>query len=191
MLIGNVGQDPEIRYLEENSTKVASIRLATTERYKDRNGELRENTEWHSVVAWRSTADVVEKYVKKGTQIYVEGRLRTRSWEDQNHNKRYTTEIYADTLQLLGRRQDNPSQQGNGYQNQQGGYQNHQGGYHNQQSGYQNQAFQNNNGYQNNGYQNQGYQSQGYQQNAYQSAQKPAAVAAPVVQEEEGDDLPF
>ena len=114
MLIGNVGQDPEVRYLDNSSSgnKVATFRLATTERYKDRNsGETREITEWHSVVAWRNSADIVEKYVKKGTQLYVEGRLRTRSWDDQNGNKRYTTEIIADSLQA-------PQPQQQGYQSQ-------------------------------------------------------------------------
>lgn len=111
MLIGNVGADPEIRYLEgtnaQNSTKVASFRLATTERYRDRTtGEPRETTEWHSVTAWRGNADVIEKYVRKGTQLYVEGRIRTRSWTDRDNNTRYTTEIVADTIQLLGRRSD-------------------------------------------------------------------------------------
>lgn len=112
MLIGNVGQDPEVRYLDgsSSSAKVATFRLATTERYRDRNsGEPREITEWHSIVAWRNSADIVEKYVRKGTQLYIEGRLRTRSWDDQNGNKRYVTEIIADTLQLLGRRADNPA----------------------------------------------------------------------------------
>ena len=113
MLIGNVGRDPEVRYLEgNNGAKVATFTLATTERYRDRNGETRENTEWHNIVAWRNTADVVEKFVKKGTQVYIEGRIRTRSWDDQTGNKRYTTEIMADTLQLLGKRQDNPAGQG-------------------------------------------------------------------------------
>ncbi len=115
MLIGNVGRDPEVRYLDGQSgnAKVATFTLATTERYRDRNGETRENTEWHNIVAWRNTADVVEKYVRKGTQLYIEGRIRTRSWDDQTGNKRYTTEIIADTLQLLGKRSDNPgSQQG-------------------------------------------------------------------------------
>ena len=95
ILIGNVGQDPEIRYTGDasNGTKVATLRLATTERYKDRNGNLQEHTEWHNIVVWRNTADVVEKYVKKGTQLYIEGRIRTRSWDDQNGNKKYTTEI--------------------------------------------------------------------------------------------------
>lgn len=114
ILIGNVGQDPEVRYTGDaaNGAKVATLRLATTERYRDRSGNLQEHTEWHSVVAWRNTADVIEKYVRKGTQLYIEGRLRTRSWDDQSGNKRYTTEILADTLQLLGRKSDNPASQG-------------------------------------------------------------------------------
>ena len=117
ILIGNVGQDPEVRYTGDasNGAKVATLRLATTERYRDRNGNMQEHTEWHNVVVWRNTADVVEKYVRKGTQLYIEGRLRTRSWDDQNGSKRYTTEIVADTLQLLGRKQDSPAQPG-GYQ---------------------------------------------------------------------------
>ena len=117
MLIGNVGRDPEVRYLDGSNgqAKVATFTLATTERYRDRNGETRENTEWHNIVAWRNTADVVEKFVKKGTQVYVEGRIRTRSWYDQTGNKRYTTEIMADTLQLLGKRADNPTGVQGGY----------------------------------------------------------------------------
>ena len=126
ILVGNVGQDPEIRYTGDvnNGTKVATLRLATTERYRDRNGNLQEHTEWHSVVVWRNTADVVEKYVKKGTQLYIEGRLRTRSWDDQTGAKRYTTEIVADTLQLLGRKSDGQPSQG-GFQTpaQQNSYQ--------------------------------------------------------------------
>ncbi len=128
MLIGNVGRDPEVRYLDgqAGSAKVAQFTLATTERYRDRNNELRENTEWHNIVAWRGNADVCEKYVKKGTQLYVEGRIRTRSWDDQTGNKRYTTEIVADTIQLLGKKSDNPGAAQGGYQAsgaQQGGYQ--------------------------------------------------------------------
>ena len=132
ILIGNVGQDPEVRYTGDanNGAKVATVRLATTERYRDRNGNPQEHTEWHNVVVWRNQADVVEKYVKKGTQLYVEGRIRTRSWDDQSGNKRYTTDIVADTIQLLGRRPE-----GNG---QQGGYQNP--GYGQQQS-YQQPAY--------------------------------------------------
>ena len=117
MLIGNVGRDPEVRYLDGQSgnAKVATFTLATTERYRDRNGETRENTEWHNIVAWRSTADVVERFVRKGTQVYIEGRLRTRSWDDQTGNKRYTTEIIVDNLQLLGKKSDNPGYQQPGY----------------------------------------------------------------------------
>ena len=125
ILVGNVGQDPEVRYTGDvnNGAKVATVRLATTERYRDRSGNLQEHTEWHNVVVWRNQADVVEKYVKKGTQLYIEGRIRTRSWDDQSGNKRYTTDIVADTLQLLGRRPENAGpQQGYGAP-QQGGYQ--------------------------------------------------------------------
>ena len=128
MLIGNVGRDPEIRYLEGN-TKVATFTLATSERFKDRNGETRENTEWHNIVAWRQSADVAEKFVRKGTQLYIEGRLRTRTWTDQQGAQHSRTEITVDTMQLLGRRSDNPASQDSGYgapapqPSYQGGYQ--------------------------------------------------------------------
>ena len=136
ILIGNVGQDPEVRYTGDvnNSAKVATIRLATTERFRGRDGNLQEHTEWHSVVVWRNTADVVEKYVRKGTQLYIEGRIRTRSWDDQTGNKRYTTEIVADTLQLLGKRPDGQSGQQGGYPQQAQPYQQPAQGY--QQPGY-------------------------------------------------------
>ena len=107
MLIGNVGREPEIRYLDGNNggTKVATFTLATSEKYRDRSGELRENTEWHNIVAWRNSADVAEKFVHKGTQLYIEGRLRTRSYTSQDGSKKYTTEITVDNLQLLGKRE--------------------------------------------------------------------------------------
>lgn len=106
ILIGNVGRDPEVRYLDGQGaqTKVATFTLATSERYKDRSGELRENTEWHNIVVWRQQADVAEKFIRKGSQIYVEGRLRTRSWTDAQGVKKYQTEVNVDTLQLLGRK---------------------------------------------------------------------------------------
>lgn len=85
---------------------MASFPLATSERYRDRNGEVHENTEWHNIVAWRNSADLVERFVRKGSQLYIEGRLRTRSWTDQTGNKRYTTEVSVDNIQLLGRRPD-------------------------------------------------------------------------------------
>lgn len=125
MLIGNVGKDPEVRYLDGNnangsSSKVATLTLATTDRYRDRSNELKEKTEWHSIVAWANLADLSEKYIRKGTQIYVEGKLTTRSWTDQSGNKRYTTEIRAENIQLLGKRSDNaPAQDNAGYQNTQ------------------------------------------------------------------------
>lgn len=189
MLIGNVGNDPEVRYLESNpqnpsaNAKVASFRLATTERFRDRNGELRENTEWHNIVVWRNNADVVEKFVHKGSQVYIEGKLRTRQWTDQTGNKRYTTEVVADNLQLLGKRPDGDQQQSGGYQSQPGGYQ-QSGGYQSQPGGYQqagsNQA-------QPGGYQQQPAYQGGYPaapQGGYSAptpASAPAAVApAPV-----------
>lgn len=102
MLIGNVGKDPEIRYLEGDS-KVATIRMATSEKYRDRDGRQKEYTEWHTVTAWRATADLVEKYVRKGSLLYVEGRLRTRSWTDKTGVQKSATEIVADNIQFLGR----------------------------------------------------------------------------------------
>lgn len=120
LLIGNVGKDPEVRYIDAQSgqgRKVASLTLATSERYKDRGGEMREITEWHNLVAWGQSADFIEKYVKKGSQVYVEGRIRTRSWNDQSGNKRYTTEINIDSLQLLGRRESSDQNYGQ-YSNQ-------------------------------------------------------------------------
>jgi single-strand DNA-binding protein len=103
ILVGHVGKDPEVRYLESN-TPYCRLSLATSEVYKNKAGERVTTTEWHNVVLWRGLAEVAEKYVKKGTQVYIEGRLRTRSWDDKDKNKRYTTEIVADVLQLLGKR---------------------------------------------------------------------------------------
>lgn len=108
IILGNCGKDPEVRMVGEN--KVASFSVATTEKYKDsKTGEWKENTEWHNIVCWRNTAEIAEKYIKKGTQLYVEGKLRTRSWDDQNGNKRYVTEIVADTIQLLGKKESGDS----------------------------------------------------------------------------------
>lgn len=105
ILIGNVGADPDVRYLE-GGTAVANLRLATTERYKNKNGENIDQTEWHNIVLWRGLAEIVEKYVHKGMRLYIEGRIRTRSWDDQNGNKRYTTEIWADNMQMLSYKQE-------------------------------------------------------------------------------------
>ena len=109
IIIGNVGSDPEVRVLD-GGAKVASLSVATTDRYTDRQTKtVKEITEWHHVVAWRNTADIVDKYVKKGAQIYVEGRLRTRDYTDRDSIKRYITEIMADTVRILGRRESQAS----------------------------------------------------------------------------------
>ena len=109
ILVGNVGGDPEVR-TTESGVKVARIRLATSERYTDKqSGERKELTEWHTITLWRGLADVVDRYVHKGSQLYIEGRLRTREWTDTNNIKRYTTEILADNMQLLGSRGDGQS----------------------------------------------------------------------------------
>ncbi len=104
ILVGNVGRDPEIRHLDKG-VAVANFSLATTESYTSKNGEKVSTTEWHNIVAWRQLAELSEKYIKKGSQLFIEGRIRTRAWDDKDGNKRYTTEIYADTIQLLGRRE--------------------------------------------------------------------------------------
>ncbi len=104
ILIGNLGKDPEVRHLE-NGTAVANFSMATSESYKDRNsGERKTITEWHNIVLWRGLAEVAEKYLKKGDQVYIEGKLRTRSWEDKDGNTRYTTEVVGDNMTMLGSR---------------------------------------------------------------------------------------
>ena len=117
ILVGNVGKDPEIRYFD-NDVAVANFTLATTERgFKTRDGQdVPDRTEWHNIVAWRGLAKLAESYIKKGSQIYVEGKLRTRSYDDQSGAKRYVTEVFADIIQLLGRKpQDNEQNQNAGF----------------------------------------------------------------------------
>jgi single-strand DNA-binding protein len=105
ILVGNLGADPETRYMP-NGDAVANIRLATTESWKDKNsGEKKELTEWHRVVFYRKLAEIAGQYLKKGSQVYVEGRLRTRKWQGQDGQDRYTTEIEASEMQMLGRRE--------------------------------------------------------------------------------------
>jgi single-strand DNA-binding protein len=103
ILVGNVGQEPDIRSTS-SGTRVANLRMATNERRRDRDGQWTDHTEWHSVVVWGRMVDVVEQYVNKGRQLYIEGVLRTRSWEGQDGQKRYSTEIHARELKLLGGR---------------------------------------------------------------------------------------
>lgn len=111
ILVGNLGKDPEVRHLEGGAA-VANFTLATTEVYKDKTGTRQEQTEWHNVVVWRGLAEVAEKYLKKGMTIYVEGKLRTRSWDDKEGNKRYTTEVVGDTFTILSKK-ENSSSSGN------------------------------------------------------------------------------
>lgn len=114
ILVGRLGKDPEVRHLENGAT-VANFSIATSETYKDRQtGEKREQTEWHNVVLWRGLADVAEKYVKKGDMIYVEGKLRTRSWEKDGVT-RYTTEVVGDNMTMLGGGGGGNSGQSGGY----------------------------------------------------------------------------
>ena len=103
ILIGNLGKDPEVRYLENGAT-VANFPIATSETFTDKNtGEKREVTDWHDIVVWRGLAQVVEKYVRKGHKVYIEGKLKKRSWQDQEGNTRYATEVVADELTMLSR----------------------------------------------------------------------------------------
>ena len=114
IFIGNVGADPDVRYLDRDgngNAKVASFRLAVTERYKDRNGELKENTEWVNISAWNKTADIVERFVKKGSLLYIEGKLATRKWTDKDGNERFTTEIRAEGIQILGKKETTATRQ--------------------------------------------------------------------------------
>jgi len=107
ILIGNLGKDPEVRHLE-NGTSVANFSLATSETYKDRtSGERKTITDWHNIVLWRGLAEIAEKYLKKGSKIYVEGKLRTRSYEDQNGQTRYVTEVVGDELTMLDKAPEN------------------------------------------------------------------------------------
>ena len=100
ILIGNLGADPEIRYTQ-SGTPVVNFRVATTERWKTQDGQQQEQTEWHSIVAWRRLAEICGEYLSKGSRVYIEGKLQTRKWQDQNGNDRYTTEIVANEMKML------------------------------------------------------------------------------------------
>ena len=105
MLIGNLGKDPDVQYLEGNIA-VAKFSLATTETYKDKSGKLISQTEWHTVVLWRGLAELSQKYLHKGSLVYIEGRLKTRSWEDKEGNKKFATEVVGDNLIMLDKRHE-------------------------------------------------------------------------------------
>ena len=105
MLIGRCGGNPDVKTINEQGRKAAQFSLATTERYRDRNNEVKEQTEWHNIVAFDKTAELIEKFVTKGMLLYVEGKLRTRSWDDQNGNKRYVTEVLVSAIQFLEKKE--------------------------------------------------------------------------------------
>ena len=183
ILLGNVGQDPEVRTLE-TGVKVARLRLATTERIFNRQtNETTEHTEWHSITLWRGLADVADKFVRKGSQIYVEGRIRSREWE-KDGQRHFGFEIVADDMRLLGRRAEGaPAPQG-GYQPQATQYQQPQAPQY-QQGGYQQPQPQ----------QPAQPQYQAPAQPQYQAPQyqpQPEPMSAPIAMPEPGpDDLPF
>ena len=106
ILVGNLGRDPELKYLEGNIARV-NFSLATTETYKDKNGNRNDQTEWHNIVLWRNMAESAEKLLKKGTQVYIEGKLQTRQWTDKEGHKRSTTEIVGESFVVLQRRDTN------------------------------------------------------------------------------------
>ena len=110
ILVGNLGANPEMRFTQGGQA-VANLRLATTERWTDKSGQRQEATEWHRVVVWGKQAEIVGQYLTKGRQVYVEGRIRTRQWQDQTGQKRYTTEIVAQNVQMLGGRGDRPPEE--------------------------------------------------------------------------------
>lgn len=112
ILVGNVGKDPDVHFIEQG-VAVARFPFATSETYRSKDGEKVTTTEWHNIVLWRGLADVADKFVKKGSQLYIEGRIKTRSYDDKEGNKRYITEIVGDTMQLLGRKGDNQSDDSN------------------------------------------------------------------------------
>lgn len=174
ILVGNLGNDPEVRYMP-NGNAVANVSLATSESWKDQQGNMQERTEWHKVTMYRRLAEVVGEYLKKGSQIYIEGKLQTRKWQDQQGQDRYTTEIIADQMQMLGGRGEGQgSNQGGGYQqrpqNQPQGQQGNQGGYQQAPNPNANQRPQNN-------------------QQGAQQGNKPPPMAEPDFDFD--DDIPF
>lgn len=171
ILVGNLGQDPEVRYMP-NGNGVANITLATSDSYKDKNtGQMVDKTEWHRVVFFGKLAEIVGEYCRKGSQIYVEGKLQTRKWTDQQGQEKYTTEIVVDgftgQMQMLGSR--GGDQQNGGYQGNQGGQQS--GSYQGNQSGQQSGGYGQNN------------QGQNSQQGGYAPQQQSAPAQQPVPQQ--------
>ncbi|GBL03616.1 single-stranded DNA-binding protein [Glaciecola sp. KUL10] len=169
ILVGNLGNDPEVRYMP-NGNAVANLSIATSESWKDQQGQPQERTEWHKVTMYRRLAEIAGEYLKKGSQIYLEGKLQTRKWQDQSGNDRYTTEVIADQMQMLGGRNEGGNMGGGGgYQRQQAPQQAPQGGYQQQSAPPQ--------------------QGGGYQQPAQQNTPKPPQTQEPDFDFD--DDIPF
>lgn len=182
ILVGNLGNDPEVRYMP-NGNAVANLSLATSESWKDQQGQVQERTEWHRLTMYRRLAEIAGEYLKKGSQIYVEGKLQTRKWQDQQGQDRYTTEIIVDQMQMLGGRGGEGGGTGSGYQRPQN---NQQGGGHNaNQGGGYNQAPAQG-GYNNN-------QGGGYNQAPPQGNNQPQPKSPPMAEPDFDfdDDIPF
>jgi len=189
ILVGNLGNDPEVRYMP-NGNAVANLSLATSESWKDQQGQVQERTEWHRLTMYRRLAEIAGEYLKKGSQIYVEGKLQTRKWQDQQGQDKYTTEIIVDQMQMLGGRGGDGGGGNGGYQRPQ----NNQGGYNQApaQGGY-NQAPQQGGGQQG-GYNQSQNQGQGGGYNQAPQGGNPSQPNTPPMAEPDfdfDDDIPF
>ncbi|WP_394223404.1 single-stranded DNA-binding protein [Alteromonas gracilis] len=185
ILVGNLGNDPEVRYMP-NGNAVANLSLATSESWKDQQGQVQERTEWHRLTMYRRLAEIAGEYLKKGSQIYVEGKLQTRKWQDQQGQDKYTTEIIVDQMQMLGGRGGDGGGGNGGYQRPQ----NNQGGYNQApaQGGY-NQAPQQGGGQQGGYNPNQGGGYNQAPQGGNQGQPKNPPMAEPDFDFD--DDIPF
>lgn len=192
ILVGNLGQDPEVRYMP-NGNAVANLTLATSESWKDQAGQLQERTEWHRITMYRRLAEIAGEYLRKGSQIYVEGKLQTRKWQDQSGQDRYTTEVIADQMQMLGGKGGQAGQSDGGSQGQprQASPQANQG-YNQTAPSYQkmpNQGAGSNQGGNNQGGGgNQGASNQGYNQSSAGQKNQPPMVEPDF---DFDDDIPF
>ena len=181
ILVGNLGQDPEVRYMP-NGNAVANLSIATSESWKDQQGQMQERTEWHRLTMYRRLAEVAGEYLRKGSQIYVEGKLQTRKWQDQQGQDKYTTEVIVDQMQMLGGKSGGQSEGGfQGQQRQQPPQQRPNQG---QQPAYQQQPNQ---GY--NQAPQGGQGNQGFNQAPQGGQNKPAPMAEPDFDFD--DDIPF
>ncbi len=178
ILVGNLGKDPELRYTP-SGTAVTTFSLATTERFKDREGNKQTKTEWHNIVAWRQLAEICGKFLHKGKQVYIEGKIQNRSYDDRDGNKRYISEVVMNEMQMLGSRDDN--QQGGGSYGGQSSNQGSQGQQAQPQAQSQNQGGGNYGG----GQQQQQNQGGGYQNNQQQGGGFEEPVFNP------DDEIPF